>query len=290
MVTQWWCVVQCWVVAASLWYLAGADAGDANSEWCGSRNWSFLFYARGRTCAWVCSPLNSQRCQMIKWNDPVSGKVFSPRFLLLGFVGAFLRGLIGRVRVCSFRLYTCVFVCLSMEKEIHLVFPFSLSIFVFLMFIFVFYVVVLCLLLVLVVIHLWWLKLTSLFSRRWLCWHCRRLCRTPPLRSPFNRKQVIDKQMCATVAKSFSSGYYIQLDFVHYVDFTHAKCSLSLSLALLLSLYMYLYLSSPFIEPKVHSSICLYQNINMYIVSYNWKLILKPRSCAHAWTESELDR
>lgn len=57
--------------------------------------------------------------------------------------------------------------------------------------------------LVLAVIHLWWLKLTSLFSRRWLCWCCRCRCGTPPFRSSFNRTRVIDKEMCATVAKKF---------------------------------------------------------------------------------------
>lgn len=86
--------------------------------------------------------------------------------------------------------------------------------------------------------------------------------------------------VCATVAKSFSSGYYIQLDFVHYVDFTHAKCSCSCSLFVYLSMSIY-WAESSFI----HLSLSNHKYVQ-YTVQYNWKLIQKPRSSMHTHGQS----
>lgn len=93
----------------------------------GSGNWSFLFSLWGARVCVFASQLNSTqpKCQMIKWSDSVSKKVF---FFIFRLVFLCVRACVSaRVRFFDWpravRVDLCV--CLSMgERDTQLVFPF----------------------------------------------------------------------------------------------------------------------------------------------------------------------
>lgn len=98
----------------------------------GSGNWSFLFSLWGARVCVFASQLNSTqpKCQMIKWSDSVSKKVFFFIFRLVFFwySCACVRACVSaRVRFFDWpravRVDLCVWLSMG-ERDTHLVFPF----------------------------------------------------------------------------------------------------------------------------------------------------------------------